>query len=118
MALVDTLAGEITKLAAVEKHIAVTTRDRLMLVFIDPREEGSMLLSQFGWEILKDRYPHWSIRLSRPLTFGDLTFLIETSSFPYYLGKTELTTFDADLGVTMKLMGGDFEQLKKLRNIS
>lgn len=85
-----------------------------------------MQLARFGWDIFKDKFPYYAVELKKAMTFGDHTFLIDTSVYPYYLQKIEpedkrkkptyrLITFDSDLGVLMKLVSGDFAKMKRLR---
>lgn len=92
-----------------------TSEECMGAMFMDPRENGSLLLTAFGWDVLKDEFPHWSVELPSNMTFGDHTFLVDTSIYPYYFFEKSLITFDADLGVMMKLVSGDFVKMKRLR---
>lgn len=96
-------------------------------MFVDPRVSGSMLLTKFGWDVLKAKFPYWAVELKNVMTFGDHTFLVATSTYPYYIlagsvpkngakkSKDTLVTFDGDLGVLMKMVSGDFTKMKRLR---
>lgn len=94
-------------------------------MFVDPREDGSMKLTPKGYAFLKDKHQHWSQKLPRLVSFANLQFLIEASTYPYYIdvikGESRkdpdihtLITFDPDLGVSFKLSGGNFEKLMLL----
>lgn len=102
--------------AAAQSLNLVPTSDfqRYALMFRDDRVWGSMQLTKFGFGVLSD-YPRWSSPLEKKLTFGDHTFLIEISSFPYYLSSKVFITFDPDLGMTMQFLKGDFEKLRSMR---
>jgi hypothetical protein len=110
--------GLSTLIDAAAKSLSVVPENdvqRINLLFLDAREWGSMQLTKLGWNVLRKEYPHWTTELPERMTFGDHTFLIETSTYPYYLYGKRFTTFDADLGLTMKFVGGEFAKLRRLR---
>lgn len=113
--IVDALAQKIIAAGQTDGLKLDTSEERMLATFMDPRESGSLRLTDFGWAVLKDQYPYWSVDLTKSMTFGDHLFLIDTSIFPYYIDDKCLSTFDADLGVVMKLVSGDFEKMKRFR---
>lgn len=85
------------------------------LVFVDPRDEGSMQLTKLGFEMLKaSKFDSWSQEITANMTFANHTYLVAVSTFPYYVEEMTLTTFDSNLGVLMKMVSGDFQQLERL----
>jgi hypothetical protein len=84
------------------------------MIFYDPRDDGSMRLTKAGYDLLKDKYPHWSTELTGPMTMKNHTYLVSVSVSPYYIHGKLLTTFDSNLGVLMKMVSGDFHQLERL----
>jgi hypothetical protein len=85
------------------------------LVFVDPRDTGSMLLTKLGFEMLKEaKFDFWSQEITTTMTFANHTYLVAVSTFPYYVNERILTTFDSNLGVLMKMVSGDFGQLERL----
>ncbi len=106
-------------IAAVKDELAVLAAgkpdfDPMRAMFRDPREDGSMRLTKRGYELLKDKYPHWSEKLPDYMTMANHTYLVAVSTFPYYMRDGTLTTFDPNLGVLMKMVSGDFEKLERL----
>lgn len=84
-----------------------------------------MKLTSRGYTFLKEKHEHWSQKLPQHVSFANLQFLIEASTYPYYIeyikdedkkkvDSKKLITFDPDLGVSFKLSGGDFEKLMLL----
>lgn len=88
--------------------------DPTKIVFLDPREGGSLRLTQTGYDLLKDKYPHWSEKLPDVMTVAHHTYFVAISTYPYFMHKGILTTFDPNLGVAMKMVGGDFEKLQRM----
>ena len=97
------------------KALADDSLTAAALVFIDPRDSGSMLLTKLGFEMLKDaKFDSWSQEITESMTFANHTYLVAVSTFPYYVEGHLLTTFDSNLGVLMKMVSGDFAQLERL----
>lgn len=88
--------------------------DPYKCMFKDPRADGSMRLTKKGYEILKDKFDHWSEELPQMMTVANHTYLVSVSTFPYYMCDGTLTTFDPNLGVLMKMVSGDFTKLERL----
>jgi hypothetical protein len=88
--------------------------DPMKAVFKDPREGGSMRLTKIGFDLLSEKYPHWSEQLPAMMTVANHTYLVAVSTFPYYMSDDVLTTFDPNLGVLMKMVSGDFVKLERL----
>lgn len=73
-----------------------------------------MRLTEAGYTLLKDKFDHWSEQLPAMMTMANHTYLVQVSTFPYYIDDGMLTTFDPNLGVLMKMVSGDFEKLERL----
>lgn len=86
----------------------------MSLMFRDSRDVGSMLLTHDGWEIMKNNFKYWSVKLTSNLNFGDHEYLIKNIEFPYYVDGNSLHAFDSNFGVFITMVDGDFEKIKKL----
>jgi hypothetical protein len=103
-------------IAAVKDEIDVLAVDGnpMKVMFLDPRENGGLQLTDLGFELMKDKFPHWSEAVPTRMTFANHTYLVSVSIFPYYVHDGLLTTFDPNLGVLIKMVSGDFEKLERL----
>lgn len=101
----------------------------ISMVFVDPRENGSMQLTEYGFEIMSEKFDKWTQEIPTSMTFANHTYLVNVSKFPYYvkqktkanphgfpqyLMESHLSTFDSNLGVLLKMVSGDFAQLERL----
>lgn len=112
-ALIKTLKAKIDALTGNDPET-----DYLSFVFVDLRDNGSLLLTPEGYSLLENDYGHWTIQLENPvLTIWQHAYVSAVSQFPYYIDKEAmtLTTFDSALGVAMKLVGSsDFADIERV----
>ena len=86
----------------------------ISILFVDPRENGGLQLTALGYNLLKDKFPHWTEALPEKMTVANHTYLVAVSTLPYHIHDNLLTTFDTNLGMLLKMTGGDFERLRTL----
>lgn len=86
----------------------------LKVFFVDPRLDGCLLLTDYGFDIFKKAgYKYWSQEISTSLKTSDYVFLIRASNYPYHLKNKILSTFDRNLGSISALLNGDIELIKR-----
>lgn len=89
-----------------------TEKERLFAFFRDMRPTGSMQLTDYGFEILRQSFKRWEITLKEPLTVGDHVYLTRAAPSPYHLDGLHLTTFNGSFGTVMILTDGCMEKIR------
>lgn len=77
------------------------------------RDENTSL-STFGLKVLQTCFNHWEIELSKPLTTKQHILLIRECKLPYYLDNKRFVTFEASIGVMLKLAEGNNAYIEQM----
>lgn len=78
------------------------------------QRDGITSLSTFGLKVLKACFSHWEIELEKPLTTKQHILLMRECKLPYYLDKERFVTFEASIGVMLKLAQGNNEYIEQM----